>query len=622
MPPSRRRSVSAQRRSSATRAGSTSSKKQKQEEEEEDHNITASPSAPAECSSLLPGTSAIGNVIASSAPSAAMATRAATHRLKSTCSSALGPPVDLVMKFKKTAFLIIVIIAAYSLREQVPDTSNVVPTGMKVEEQHRPGLLFDKKSIRKRHPIVMVPGFISSALELWESRECASSDLTTTFRQRMFGANMIVTLLRNPKCFLEHFSLNYSTGGDPDGVRVRPDGWLGAADYLVPGFWVWAKIIINLGDIGYDPLQLHMASYDWRLDPNRMESRDRYFTRLKNQIESMTSMYGERVVILSHSYGSVVTSAFLNWASASCSSCSSSSWMDLHIEAFVNIGGPILGLPKAVSAIASGEIRDTAMLPSAARLLVDSHINRLERGNCFRSWLSLSAMYPIGCNALWKKLLTVRRTDVDPISSALSKTNQRTRTFSSATFLPELMILANQSGHVALLEQLTATAASPTAWPQLPRATTSRVYCFYGVNSDSEGSYTFTNDPSGADAVRGFPLTLDVSRRDSGVTLVNGDGTVPLVSLGLMCRAHWGWKKHLGVEKVVTVEYHHATQMLDPRGGVTTGDHVDIMGNYELIENVLKIATGFGSTMVKDRVVSEIDDIVTDLEENGCAAEG
>ena len=34
---------------------------------------------------------------------------------------------------------------------------------------------------------------------------------------------------------------------------------------MIGGFWVWAKMIENLADIGYDASSMHMASYDWRL---------------------------------------------------------------------------------------------------------------------------------------------------------------------------------------------------------------------------------------------------------------------------------------------------------------------------------------------------------------------
>ena len=59
--------------------------------------------------------------------------------------------------------------------------------------------------------------------------------------------------------------LNLTTGLDPTGVKLRPAHGLGAADYLVGGYWVWGKIIANLADVGYDPSNMHMAAYDWRL---------------------------------------------------------------------------------------------------------------------------------------------------------------------------------------------------------------------------------------------------------------------------------------------------------------------------------------------------------------------
>jgi phospholipid:diacylglycerol acyltransferase len=498
----------------------------------------------------------------------------------------------------KTVLLIGIVLLLAFFREEVSDQVplNVVPVGMKVEEPNRPGVHFRQllqanARAGKRHPVVMVPGFISSALELWEGRECAHSELATAFRQRMFGPNMIVTLLRNPKCFLEHFSLNYSTGRDPAGVRVRPDGWLGAADYLVSGFWVWAKMIINLADVGYEPTELHMASYDWRLDPESLEERDMYFARLLRQIEFMREFIGERVVIVSHSYGSLVTAAFLRWAEQG----GHVGWMERNVEAFINIGGPMMGLPKAAVALVSGEVRDTAMMPSAARLLVDSHIGRCERGGCFRSWLSLAAMYPLsaGCRASWANLATIRSASHDA----------KAKIYSAASLVPRLLEMGNNSGHHAMVRLL---SEAKKELPQLPSSSTTRVFCFYGVNSDSEGSFTFAEESDSAD---GFPIALDSTRRDKGVTQVNGDGTVPLFSLGFMCRSPFGWQSRLGSSNVVTVEHHHAAEMLDPRGGVATGDHVDIMGNYRVIEDVLRIVTGAAAD-VQDHIISEIDDIV------------
>lgn len=71
--------------------------------------------------------------------------------------------------------------------------------------------------------------------------------------------------LYRPLCWLEHLSLDNETGLDPPGIRVRAVPGLVTADYLTPGYFVWAALIENLAKIGYEEKNLHMAAYDWRL---------------------------------------------------------------------------------------------------------------------------------------------------------------------------------------------------------------------------------------------------------------------------------------------------------------------------------------------------------------------
>jgi phospholipid:diacylglycerol acyltransferase len=72
---------------------------------------------------------------------------------------------------------------------------------------------------------------------------------------------------------MEHMSLNNETGLDPDGIRVRPVSGLVAADYFAPGYFVWAVLIQNLAQIGYEEKNMHMAAYDWRLTFQNTEVR-------------------------------------------------------------------------------------------------------------------------------------------------------------------------------------------------------------------------------------------------------------------------------------------------------------------------------------------------------------
>ena len=56
-----------------------------------------------------------------------------------------------------------------------------------------------------------------------------------------------------------------------------------------------------------------------------------------------------QVVLVSHSWGDSVVRAFMRWAAAG-----DSDWVERHVAAYVNIAGPTLGVPKAVTALLSG----------------------------------------------------------------------------------------------------------------------------------------------------------------------------------------------------------------------------------------------------------------------------
>jgi Lecithin:cholesterol acyltransferase len=47
-------------------------------------------------------------------------------------------------------------------------------------------------------------------------------------------------------------ALNFSSGLDPEGVKLRAAEGLGAVDYFMPGYFVWAKLIEALADMDYD----------------------------------------------------------------------------------------------------------------------------------------------------------------------------------------------------------------------------------------------------------------------------------------------------------------------------------------------------------------------------------
>ena len=84
-----------------------------------------------------------------------------------------------------------------------------------------------------------------------------------------------------------------------------------------------------------------------------MESRDGYFTRVKQEVEMQYQLsLGIKPVMVSHSYGATVTMAFLHWVEEQ-----NPGWVDKYLQGYVNLAGPMLGLPKALSPLLSGEKR-------------------------------------------------------------------------------------------------------------------------------------------------------------------------------------------------------------------------------------------------------------------------
>lgn len=54
--------------------------------------------------------------------------------------------------------------------------------------------------------------------------------------------------------------------------------------------------------------------YDWRLPIPLMQKRDGFFTRLKHEVELQHQLSdGVKPILVSHSYGAIVTTTFLHW---------------------------------------------------------------------------------------------------------------------------------------------------------------------------------------------------------------------------------------------------------------------------------------------------------------------
>ena len=83
------------------------------------------------------------------------------------------------------------------------------------------------------------------------------------------------------------------------------------------------------------------ASYDWRLAPAQLQSRDSYFSRLMADTEQMVKADPERrpAVVVGFSLGCRIAKFFLHF----CHAAKGDEWMKQHIVHFVPLGGPFLG---------------------------------------------------------------------------------------------------------------------------------------------------------------------------------------------------------------------------------------------------------------------------------------
>jgi phospholipid:diacylglycerol acyltransferase len=272
-----------------------------------------------------------------------------------------------------------------------------------------PGALAKAAGRKPHHPVVIVPGFISSGLELWEGLDCGRH----FFRQRMWGTPaMARAYFSNRECWMQHMRLDPKTGLDPQGIKLRAVTGLEAVDWFVPGYFVWGKVIESLGEVGYDPNSIHAATFDWRLSPEQLETRDGYFTRLKHSVETLVEIHDVKVALLAHSYGDQLVRYFLNWVETSKDEGGGgggSDWTSRNVAVYVDIAGPMLGIPKAIPSLLSGEMRDTALLGQLESVLGlgQNPLGGLVAGtlgmvaSTFRTWGSLWSMLPRGGVDIW-----------------------------------------------------------------------------------------------------------------------------------------------------------------------------------------------------------------------------
>lgn len=257
-----------------------------------------------------------------------------------------------------------------------------------------PARQFAKLNRTIRRPLVIIPGMTSTALEAWRRPRCSGLD----FRALAWGqVSMISEALRDPVCWLETLTLS-NLWRDPEYSFLQPvDGFL--TDYFVPGYWLWQKVLRNLGSVGYDRSYIEIIGYDWRLDTHFAQQRDDFFGRITAAIDRLRDKHRQKVVIAAHSLGVLWVHHYFGWLEAQ-----RPGFIEEAVDAFVNVGGPLLGVPKTVSSLVSAEMKDTAMLGPVGPRLMDLFVSRRLAVRWFRSFGSLAAMLPCGWDAVWDRV--------------------------------------------------------------------------------------------------------------------------------------------------------------------------------------------------------------------------
>uniref|UniRef100_A0A2P2K7C7 phospholipid:diacylglycerol acyltransferase n=2 Tax=Rhizophora mucronata TaxID=61149 RepID=A0A2P2K7C7_RHIMU len=566
-----------------------------------------------------------------------------------------------------------------------------------------PGVKLRKEGLTAKHPVIFVPGIVTGGLELWEGHQCSEG----LFRKRLWGGTF-GEVYKRPLCWVEHMSLDNESGLDPPGIRVRPVSGLVAADYFAAGYFVWAVLMANLARIGYEEKTMYMAAYDWRISFQNTEVRDKTLSRMKSNIELMVATNGgNKAVVIPHSMGVLYFLHFMKWveAPAPMGGGGGSDWCAQHIKAVMNIGGPFLGVPKAVSGLFSVEARDIAVARGFAPGFLDKDVFGLQTlqhlMRMTRTWDSTMSMIPKGGETIWggldwspegnykcgvKKLKsnntrsggqTGRGNPSLPQSvnygrvisfgkdvAALHSSKMERMDFRDAlkgynpangcdiwTEYQEMGIggikaVADYKVYTAgsVLDLLHFVAPKLMArgsahfsfgiadnlddpkyghykyWSnpletRLPNAPDMEIYSMYGVGIPTERAYVYKLTPA---AECSIPFQIDTSAdgesEDSclkdGVFCVNGDETVPVLSAGFMFAKGWRGKTRFNPSGICTYirEYDHAppANLLEGRG-TQSGSHVDIMGNFALIEDIIRVAAGAtGEDLGGDQVYSDI----------------
>ncbi|KAF9075627.1 LACT-domain-containing protein [Rhodocollybia butyracea] len=424
------------------------------------------------------------------------------------------------------------------------------------------------RGLTAKHPIVLIPGVISTGLESWAT----TPEYRPFFREKVWGGlNMLSQVAFNREKWIAAMMLDPVTGLDPPDAKVRAAEGIDAASTFVQGYWVWSKIIENLAVVNYDTNNLYLAPYDWRLSYTNLEERDGYFSKLKSIIEGFKLVVRRRqkkkTVVAAHSMGATY---FLKWVESPEHGGGGADWVENHIEAYISIAGTHLA--KAMTAFLSGEMKDTVQLNPAGAYVLERFFSRAERRRLFLSWAGSASMWVKGGDVIWgnstfapddpidrhdihatglKKrldhthgeMISFRQVSASMpeeeeakaqhLREANGGVNNMTSEMAGQWILEHTKMMATNysSGMERDEEALKRNDLDHTKWTnplevRLPNAPSMKMFCVYGHGKETERSYWYTQgeyeyDDTSADSAA--PLCTDPDSSSgqpcSGVTM-------------------------------------------------------------------------------------------------------
>ncbi|KAI3920417.1 hypothetical protein MKX01_000756, partial [Papaver californicum] len=398
-------------------------------------------------------------------------------------------------------------------------------------------------------------------------------------------------------------------------------------------YFVWAVLIENLARIGYEDKNMYMASYDWRI-----------------------SFQNTEVVVIPHSMGVLyfLHSMKLVEAPAPMDGGGGLDWCAKHIKAVMNIVGPFLGVPKTVSGLFTSEAKDVAVTRAIAPGVLVKDLLRLPLQHVMRmtrTWDSTMSMIANGGDTIWGgfdrspeegyncnpkkqkrnssqvvdqnrrvsegyttkmahygRMVSFGKDVADAHPSDIKRIDFRDA-FKGHNFANSICDDVwteyhdmGFAGIKAAADYKVYTAGSVIdllrfVAPKMMKRGDAHfshgiIFSMYGVGIPTERSYIYKLTPTSKCYI---PFQVDVSADESGKEERSYE-TVPVVSAGYMCAKGWRGKTRFSPSGIRTYnrEYDHAPSsnlLLEGRGS-KSGAHVDIMENFALIEDVIRVAAG------------------------------